>query len=550
MKTRRTRRIVCYAVNGAGLGHVTRLVAVGRWLRRYVTLLDGDPPEVLFLTSSESTEVLDRAGFPSFKVPSKTVVRASGGDVAEFKRLARHFVWHMLGTFSPDLLVVDTFPAGSFDELFQLLDGPFSKGLIHREVKPEFGSRPLFQAALQMYDTVVVPHGTASGAGDPSGEVLQVEANELESRDTLRIELGVPPEAQLVYVSAGGGGDPEAEAQLHMLVAGLSEAPDLHLLVGAGPLYRGPRLTGPRLHFVDGPGVVRWFPACDAAVSAAGYNTFHELLYLRVPSAFYAQPKVADDQAARIDAAHAVGACERLHELSDALATVRRVLARADDLRAACPQVIEDNGARRCARLLLRPRYSPERLAWAAAALDPEVAAAIDRSPRGPELLGRLLPRLVPPEAASVFAERPELGALLSQVSEAAAAEVRAALTTGPQFDAAQAFRAAFLRFVDAGAPTTLLESALKKHPLRQETGSRTDWLVGVLDFVVELTAREPRQQQAYKVFPRLVDCDAASAFCAFQSWYAAQSADDDPLTTLRLLKLTHRRITRAQVAP
>lgn len=35
-----TLRIVNYAVNGAGVGHLTRLTAISRWLRRYAHALD------------------------------------------------------------------------------------------------------------------------------------------------------------------------------------------------------------------------------------------------------------------------------------------------------------------------------------------------------------------------------------------------------------------------------------------------------------------------------------------------------------------------------
>ena len=116
----RTKRIVCYAINGSGLGHVTRLLAISRWMRRFVTWIDGKAPEILFLSSSEAPQITHDAGFPTFKLPSKTVARQSGIDMLEYRRLAKHFVWNTLGTFNPDLLVVDTFPSGSFDELFQI----------------------------------------------------------------------------------------------------------------------------------------------------------------------------------------------------------------------------------------------------------------------------------------------------------------------------------------------------------------------------------------------------------------------------------------------
>ncbi|HRE89333.1 MAG TPA: hypothetical protein PK095_09345, partial [Myxococcota bacterium] len=262
----RPLRVVFYAVNGSGLGHVTRLVAIARWMRRLETLLSGTPPELLFLTSTEATSLLAEHRLAAFKLPSKGVARLSGLDVLEHRRLAKHFVWQTLGTMSPDLLVVDTFPHGSFDELLPILDGPFAKVLVLRAVKDEYAQRPVFQASMRLYDRVIVPHAPGSEPGLAAllpaerpatwvGDILNIETSaEADTNDdpatrlrqALRDELGLGDE-RLVYLSAGGGGDPTTERALVTLVSALRDRPDLHLLVGAGPLYRGRRLHGARL---------------------------------------------------------------------------------------------------------------------------------------------------------------------------------------------------------------------------------------------------------------------------------------------------------------
>ncbi len=50
----------------------------------------------------------------------------------------------------------------------------------------------------------------------------------------------------------------------------------------------------------------RYFRAIDAAIAAAGYNAYHELIALGVPSLFVPMPRETDDQPAR--ARHAAGA--------------------------------------------------------------------------------------------------------------------------------------------------------------------------------------------------------------------------------------------------
>ena len=37
-------RVVCYAVNGTGVGHLTRLLSMARWLRRYAAAMGRKVP--------------------------------------------------------------------------------------------------------------------------------------------------------------------------------------------------------------------------------------------------------------------------------------------------------------------------------------------------------------------------------------------------------------------------------------------------------------------------------------------------------------------------
>ena len=64
------------AINGVGLGHVARLLAVARELRRRVT-----EAEFHFLTSSEASSVIWQEGFASVKIPSWVSTREKLIDV-------------------------------------------------------------------------------------------------------------------------------------------------------------------------------------------------------------------------------------------------------------------------------------------------------------------------------------------------------------------------------------------------------------------------------------------------------------------------------------
>jgi predicted glycosyltransferase len=312
------RRIttVAYAVNGSGLGHLTRVLAILRWMKRLAEL-SGVRLDAYILTSSEAPGLAHEEGFVSFKIPSKTAVREAGLPKEDYLRLARQWVWHSLGLIKPDLLLVDTFPGGSFGELIHALDVSRARVFIHRAMKEEFAQSDGVQALLPFYDRILIPVEPGSPAREiPArigeraryvGPIMLRSREEMRPRAEARRRLGIPDDKLGVWLSAGGGGDASAERAIHNLVEILSIESGLHLVIGAGPLYRGTPLRGPGITWLTGFHASEDFSGLDFAISAAGYNSFHELLHAGVPSVFFAQEKIADEQSRRVLAATAAG---------------------------------------------------------------------------------------------------------------------------------------------------------------------------------------------------------------------------------------------------
>ena len=313
----KTLRVVAYGINGGGMGHVTRLCAVGRWLRRYAPLC-GVRLEVWFLSSAEGESLLYREGFASFKIPSKSVVKTAKLDKEAYLALAKQWVWHSLALLRPDILLVDTFPNGSFHELFNALDLCAHRAFIYRASKAEFASRPAFQAVLPAYDLIVVPSaGGDDAAITPSscedrivriGPVMLRSRSEMLPRDEARRVLGVPEGRLAVLVTAGGGGDPEAEEALHRAIDVALSFEAVDVVVAAGPLYRGQVHRRPRVTWLSTPDLSSLWNGVDLCISAAGYNTVLETLHAGVPTVLQPQVKVADDQHGRARWAEAAGA--------------------------------------------------------------------------------------------------------------------------------------------------------------------------------------------------------------------------------------------------
>jgi UDP-N-acetylglucosamine--N-acetylmuramyl-(pentapeptide) pyrophosphoryl-undecaprenol N-acetylglucosamine transferase len=388
---REALRVVCYAVDGTGVGHLTRLLSIARWLRRYAAALD-QKLEVWFLTSSEADGLAFAEGFAAFKIPSKTIVAEAGIERRVYLALAKQWVWHTLGLLRPDLLVVDTFPRGSFGELLGALDLSRHAAFVYRPVRAEVASRPDFQAMLSLYDLLLVPEADTPVLAPPGvsdrlvhvGPVLSRERWEMTPRDIARERLGIDPAKKCVFVSAGGGGDRGAEAQMDAVVRALVADPGLAVVVGTGPLYRGRPFTG--VTSLTGR-AAEWSLAFDVAVCAAGYNTFGELMFAGVPAVFLPQDKLADDQHARARFAMEKGAASILEPGGDIHSAVRELLARPG-AGAAARTLVPENGARTAAAELLRLVCPPASVDRVEAALDDALLGRVHPSERELEVVG------------------------------------------------------------------------------------------------------------------------------------------------------------------
>ena len=330
-------RIVNYAVNGVGTGHVTRLIAISRWLRRHSEGL-GVESEIYFLTSSEAGALLFAERFPAFKLPSRTVVAEAGVDETRFLAMARPWVCETLRALDPDLLVVDTFPQGYFEELGPFLTTCPKTAFIYRPLKESHASLPEFQNALSRYNLILVPE-YEQHAPLPvppvvrdrvryTGPVMVRERSEIMGREDARKILGIADDLLTVYISAGGGGDRNAEHLIQTCYEALGGIQEFHLVIGAGPLYRGRCIYGGRVSWLTNGSAVEFVNAFDMAVSAAGYNTFNELMHFGVPVVFLPQEKWADDQKARAERAARAGAAIVLDANG---ATLRQTIERFRD---------------------------------------------------------------------------------------------------------------------------------------------------------------------------------------------------------------------------
>jgi UDP-N-acetylglucosamine--N-acetylmuramyl-(pentapeptide) pyrophosphoryl-undecaprenol N-acetylglucosamine transferase len=326
-------RILSYAINGRGMGHLVRQLAILRWIRRICAVID-QPVELWILTSSEADTLARREGIPALKMPSKAMLRDAGIQPARYLRVARTWTLNTVANLAPDLLIVDTFPGGSFGELIAALELAEKRVLVARRVRPDFASESGYQALLPLYDTIIRPDG------EGTGPILIREREELLSREAARSALGIPDGQASVYVSLGGGGDARAGELLPRLVRHLRKAGHF-VVVGAGPLYDGEEIRGEGITWLDRYVPIEVLPGIDKAISAGGYNSFHELMFVGIPTVFLPQPRIADDQRERVQRAVDAGAGLLATNEKEAVALLDKLPMNPE----ACRSLAASNGA-------------------------------------------------------------------------------------------------------------------------------------------------------------------------------------------------------------
>jgi len=291
--------------NGTGLGHLTRSMAIARRL---------DPAhEPFFVTFSAAAPVVRELGFAVEYLASYD--RPGAGDDWRWTRRSRDRLEAIVAEVGPGVVMFDgTHP---YERLLPALRSSGAPLVWCRRAmwRRQADAAPLWRSHL--FDAVLEPGELAAGADagptvawrdgahavDP---IVLLDPGDLLPRAEAERELGLEPGRVNALVQLGQGEgvrdanrrclrhlaarDDVQVAALASALAGIDGVPDG--VVGLEATYP----------------ISRYLSAFDLAVAAAGYNAYHELIHLRVPSLFVPMPRQTDDQGARARYAEERGA--------------------------------------------------------------------------------------------------------------------------------------------------------------------------------------------------------------------------------------------------
>ncbi len=372
-----SRRILFVTSNGTGLGHLTRSMAIARHL---------DPEiEPFFVTFSAGAPVVRDQGFPVEYIASYD--RPGAGTDLSWTYRARDRLRVMVGEIAPEVVVFDgTHP---YERLLPALRSTGAVLVWSRRAmwRADADTAPLHRTHL--FDAVLEPGelDPEADAGPTAGRRAEAKvvdpiviAVERLARAEAERALGLEPGHRNVLVQLGqGAGVRETTARcLRRLVA----IPGVQAAALASHLAAIDDVPDGVVRLEATYPIARYFSAFDAAVSAAGYNAFHELAAARVPALFVPIERQTDDQAARAKGAVSRGAGlavsgpgdpeleRRLDELLDPV--------RHSALLTGMQGLDEWRGAEQAARWL--EGFAAERPAAAGAASSPGAGVRLRRA--------------------------------------------------------------------------------------------------------------------------------------------------------------------------
>ncbi|MCA0970972.1 methyltransferase domain-containing protein [Halobacillus litoralis] len=350
--------IIFVPTNGAGLGHLTRLLAIARRVRQI------DPErEIIFFATSSAMHLILQEGFLGYHLPSKMLFPKDVSST-QWNNLLKDQLGTALELHRPNTLVFDgAFPyAGLISSMKQADD---LERVWVRRGQHKKGKKEVSGDKERNFHKVIVP----GEAGELSEEldsnklhcnpVIYLDKNETLSKKDVRKMWGIPDDGFIIYVQLGAGNINDINSTLNKVLNLLSLRDDIYIVLGESVIGKRKNIFRDRLFVIRDYPNSRFYEAFDLAITAAGYNTYHELMYFGVPSIFIPNEDTkTDDQLSRAKKAEAAEAGIVVREPIEESVLRERVLSVMDPtlnekMRRNAKKLVVENGADEIASYLI-----------------------------------------------------------------------------------------------------------------------------------------------------------------------------------------------------
>lgn len=349
------REVLFFSSNGVGLGHLTRLMSIARRVSR---------AKPVFATMSQAFPLVKAAGWPVKYIPFHEVSGCNVADwnewlsyeLSEIVRRRPRIAGIVFDGSNPYSGLMSTAADRRLPRIW-VQRGMWRKGHMNQE----------HVRRGKNFDLIVEPSDIAESMSEESVEspgfdkvkidpIWLLDPHEILGRDAARKTLGLPRDQQICLVQLGSGVNRDVVQLLDRIVPELARR---KIVICIAEWLMGseiPRLWREVRYLRVFP-LAKYFRAFDFCISAAGYNSFHELIGYEVPTIFVANDhQVMDDQGARAEFAMQNDAAIRITEEDvPTIGGYIDLIAQEETkvlMREGCAAIATRNGAATAARII------------------------------------------------------------------------------------------------------------------------------------------------------------------------------------------------------
>lgn len=354
-------RVMFITINGVGMGHLTRMLAIARRCRA--------PIEPVFVTMSQALKVLREQGYLAEFIPSRQYLDC---DLNHWNGFLQDELNEMISFYDPAVVIFDgNVPYQGLVEAIKQNPDPWfiwsRRGMWRSDNADIVGREQHFDMVLEPGDLAASDdHGITTRHRDRTHQVNSIRLlapSEMLSRETARHELGLDTERPTVLIQLGAGNNFDYRSIRDTALSHIQDRYDAQIAVGEWLISDQPIDLPDTVVRMPGYPFARYFKAFDLAISATGYNSFHELLFANIPTILVPNEAMEqDNQLARALYAdrHGLAVCVRTKEIYRLTAMIDKLFQvdERERIRSRLAQLDPMNGATEAAELVEEIAYS------------------------------------------------------------------------------------------------------------------------------------------------------------------------------------------------
>ncbi len=300
--------VVLFPTNGVGFGHFTRLYSIAKRLRR-----DNPELEIIMFTTMPTLHLPYADGFITYHLAGRH--KNSNMEANTWNTLVDEMLSLIIDVHKPKEFIFDG--AYPYRGMLNSIAGKkwLRKTWVRRGTFKKGSRIPI--DSIQHFDLIIHPEDVVKVSEDEMKhdvEVLMVppitliDKEEMLMRTKVKRRFGIPLDSRIAYVQLGAGRINDIDSEINHVISALLEKENLYIVLGESML--GDRLDVDFERVIilrDYPNSI-YLNAFDFSIQAGGYNSFHEMRKMAIPTLFLPNLNTGmDDQVKRCEMAVSEG---------------------------------------------------------------------------------------------------------------------------------------------------------------------------------------------------------------------------------------------------